>query len=498
MPIDIVCVAAVVAALTSLLWLVWARIKLRAQARFIRHQLRLESATQERYRDLVENASDPVLSLDFNSRFIAVNRAGEEALGYSADLLQQLELTDMIPAEDSEQVREVLARLVGGERNVLLQVTVRSPAGQHRVLEMNCRARYRGGCPQWVDVIARDITERKKAEEALRTAHETAEAASRAKSEFLANISHEIRTPMNGILGMTELILDRHLDGEQREHLHAVRDSSEALLRVLNDVLDFSKIEAGKMQLHASSFALAELIKDCTDLVTLRVRAKGLRIVSDIDPPLPGRLTGDRVRLRQVLMNLIGNAVKFTDAGEIAVLVSAETIDESRCMLHFAVRDTGIGIPPEQQQRVFEAFSQVDGSSTRRYGGTGLGLAISARLVGLLSGRIWVESQCGKGSTFHFTAQFTVAPEEPALAARQTDPVAGLANKATAQVLVPEDNRVNRTIELRALERAGYAVQAVELTAHAMCGDRERCLSAGMDDYLAKPLKAANLRACIE
>jgi signal transduction histidine kinase/FixJ family two-component response regulator len=392
--------------------------------------------------------------------------------------------------------------------------------------------------------LEQQVAERNRVNGDLLYAIDKAEEASRLKGEFLANMSHEIRTPMNGIIGFTQLALNTELTGDQRDYLETVERSAESLMQLLNDILDLSKIEAGKVEVDRAPFSMRECVESSTRTMLPAAQQKGLKLTWEVDPQIPDALVGDENRIRQVLLNLVGNAIKFADEGAVRVAVAMQPGPDCSLVAHFSVNDSGPGIAVEKQQIIFEPFRQADGSTTRRYGGTGLGLAISTGLVDLMGGRIWVESEVGRGSTFHFTAPFTLG--QPVLPSRSAAPSA-INECPPLSILVAEDNVVSQKLVMALLKERGHAVRLavnglavldeverqdfdlilmdiqmpemdglqataeiryregqtgkhtpiVAMTAHAMAGDRERCLDSGMDGYIAKPIHPGELMALI-
>ncbi len=379
-------------------------------------------------------------------------RQWKEMLGYAEGDLDNsiVQWQRMVHPEDLRTLQiRIDAHLKNQEGLFQAECRFKARDGQWRwcLLRGAVAARDAEGNPVRVLILQRDISEIKAAEAALISAKEAAEAANRARGAFLANMSHEVRTPMNGIIGMTELALDTDLDAEQRHYLKTVKSSAEALLTIVNDILDFSKIEAGKMEFESLAFSIQDIVLEAVRVLAVSAHKKGLELIADFRPDVPPRIVGDPTRLRQVIINLIGNAIKFTDRGEVVIRVEVDQRTEHSVFLRFSIRDTGMGIPADKQQAIFEAFSQADVSTTRRFGGTGLGLAISARLVQLMDGKIWLESVLGQGSVFSFTGRFGVE----AVLAEQS----GAARYQGRRALVVDDNATVGRYLVQLLEQLG-------------------------------------------
>jgi PAS domain S-box-containing protein len=533
---------------------------------------RAEEALREsegRFRGTFESAAVGIAHKDVNGRFLRVNETYCAIVGYTREELLARTFHDITYPEDLAAELEQYTRLMRGELSSysLEKRYVRKDGSLVWIDVTISLQRDAADRPAYAIAVLQDISERKRLEADLRRAKEAAEAANRSKDEFLANVSHEIRTPFGAILGMTELVLDTPLTDDQRQCLETVKSAADSLLGLVDDLLDFEKIEAGKLALVPAEFSLRPTMADALRALIVRAHLKGLELACDVEPDVPDALVGDAGRLRQVLLNLVGNAIKFTKQGEVAVRVEAVDVPApgGDAVLRFAVRDTGIGIPLDGRERIFRAFEQADSSTTREYGGTGLGLTIAARLVGLMGGTITVESEPGRGSTFSFTARFGQQPPSPErVVARLSDVLHEAAPPAPAAtplcILVAEDNEFNVRHLQRLLGKQGHDVRlanngrealtllgiegqgpkaegpltsdfdvllldlhmpeldgfqvvrairereraagghlpVIALTARSRQEDRERGLAAGMDDYLSKPIRAAELFAAID
>lgn len=409
--------------------------------------------SEQRIRSIVENVIDGIITIDSHGIIQTFNPAAERIFGYTANEIIGKNINYIVPEthkglHDTYLQRHIESaehEIIGKTREIIAQ----RKTGTTFPLELSV-SRMRIGNEIGFIGILRDISERKLIESQLVTAREEAERASRAKSDFLAIMSHEIRTPMNGILGMTHLVLDTELTQEQRDNLNMVNYSAESLLALINDILDFSRIEAGKLDFDYTDFRIRDRLDEIIRSLTVRTHEKSLDLVHSIDPEVPEIVCGDVGRLRQIIVNLVGNSIKFTEKGEIRLTVGVLSKTHDEVELKFEVRDTGIGIPPEKQKIIFKPFTQADSSTTRKYGGTGLGLAITNQLIEMMNGKIWVESEPGVGSSFHFTCRLGVSH-----ASEETDTKKDLAVVRGKKILVVDDNEINRTILKKTLEKYG-------------------------------------------
>jgi two-component system sensor histidine kinase/response regulator len=499
-------------------------------------------------RALIDNVPDLMYVKDTNSRFVIANASMARLIGVASpsELIEKTDF-DFYPRDvaaafydDEQQVIATKQPLFDrqeesfdAQNNKIWVLTTKVP-----LLDKNGRITGIAG-------VSRDITERKKVEQEMQRARETAEAASQAKSEFLANMSHEIRTPLNGVMGMTDLALDTQLTPEQRDYLETVKSSSDSLLTVINDILDFSKIEAGKIDLESTDFNLRESLESTLKSVAVRADEKNLELLCEVAPEVPEIVRGDSTRLRQVIVNLVGNAIKFTALGEIALRVGLESREATDCLLRFTVSDTGMGIAADKLESIFAPFSQADTSTTRKYGGTGLGLTISTRLVSMMGGTIGVESEIGHGSQFHFTVRLGTAAKDVKISSISFPEIL-----CGVKVLVVDDNRTNRRILEGMLGRWGMKSTLAEdgqqaldqlvdargkdqpfgliltdmhmpnmdgftliehirqrpelatatimmLTSAGHRGDAARCQELGVSAYLLKPIRQSELREAV-
>jgi PAS domain S-box-containing protein len=502
--------------------------------------------SEERFRLMGDTIPHGAWMADAEGRNIYISPLFLELVGMTFEQVKEFGWTGKMPPEDVEPTMRRWTECVRTGRDWEGEMRFPSPDGRwHTILSRGKPVRdAQGQIKAWVGINL-DITDRKRAEESLREAKAAAEAASEAKGRFLANISHELRTPMNAILGMVDLALQKTSEATARDFLSTARESADLLLALLNDLLDSAKIESGKLELESAPFSLRRVLDQTTQVLAVRASERGIAFSCRIPPEVPNALVGDHVRLRQVLLNLAGNGIKFTERGEVTVSVRVESQEAGEACLEFAVRDTGVGILQSDLDRIFHPFAQADASTTRRFGGTGLGLSISQSLVGMMGGRIWAESEPGQGSTFYFTVRLPLATELPSRS--ETFIEISSVPASSLRILLVEDNPANQKLAAYILQDRGHTVEIagdgrqalsmveqnqydmilmdvqmpgidgleatkairnrkdggprvpiIAMTAHAMKGDEERCLAAGMNGYLSKPIDGHEMIALVE
>ncbi|MGE3507991.1 MAG: PAS domain S-box protein, partial [Vicinamibacterales bacterium] len=514
-------------------------------ARDISERLRDEQsilASEQRFRRVVESLQEVLFETDLEGRWTYLNPAWTEITGFAVEESLGRNAREFVLDDDAELHDRRFGLLTRGDHALArYEVRFRTRDGGFRWIELHART-TQDATPTGTSGTLRDITEQRELSDALVRAGQEALAASRLKSEFVANMSHEVRTPINGVIGLTTILLDTTLTPEQLDLCEGIRSSAEALLTIVNDVLDLSKIEAGKLTIEPVSFELRKELSHALEPVSVRARRKGLTLRMSCGSDVPAVVISDPTRIRQVLINLADNAIKFTQQGAVTITVCTLRSDTETPRLRFEVTDQGIGIAADKLDAIFEKFTQADSSTTRKYGGSGLGLTICRQLVELMGGQIGVSSRVGDGSTFWFELPL-VADVRSSSATSVAGAAAPMA--AGVHVLVAEDNTINQKVARRFLEKLGCIVEIVEngeealrrvesgaydavfmdcqmprmdgyeatrriralpdratlpiiaMTAHAMRGDREKCLEAGMSDYLSKPLQPEALAAIV-
>jgi PAS domain S-box-containing protein len=511
--------------------------------------------SKEQLHAILNNSATVIFLKDITGHYLFINKRFEELFRISNEEISNKTDYDFFPKENAELFIYHDQKVIESQSLLKLEEVFPQSDGLHTYLSVKFPLYDTKGDIYAVCGMATDITERKKIEQELIQAKEAAESASHAKSEFLANMSHEIRTPMNAIIVLTQLALKTELTAKQRDFLTDIESSSQALLSIINDILDFSKIEAGKLSMESVNFNLENVLNRISNMLGMKIEEKGLKLFITIDTDIPHHLVGDPLRLGQILVNLTNNAIKFTEKGKIFIKVENLALETEKVKLHFSVQDTGIGISQEIMTHLFDAFTQADGSTTREFGGTGLGLAICKRLVEMMGGEIWIESQLGNGSIFNFTAFFgmrenqvsdknlgheniSLPPVSDKNAVFDHDKL--LQNIQGARILLAEDNAINQKVAREILESIGLVVEIVNngkealaaiahksgfdailmdvqmpemdgyeatqlikrqhrelpiiaMTAHAMSSDKNKCLDAGMNDYVSKPIDVDQL-----
>jgi PAS domain S-box-containing protein len=502
--------------------------------------------SEEKYRSLVENITEVIFSVDLKGKFTYISPLIEQFAGYKVEEIIGNPFTDYIHPDDLEGLVESFQKSLSGVIEPY-EFRVFDNNGKIKHLRSTSKLQYENSDPIGLHGILIDITHRKIFEEELTKAKEEAESAVKAKSQFLATISHEIRTPMNGVIGMTDLLLHTNLDNEQNDYVETIKSSGEILLSLINDILDFSKIESGKLKLENQPCNIKKCFNELVNAFSIYANEKKIKITTSIDEKVPNTFITDPGRIKQVLTNLISNAVKYTDSGEINISVQYISTTSDNIILQFSVKDTGIGISKESISQLFQPFTQLDASSTRKYGGTGLGLIISKHLVEMMKGKIKVESEQSKGSVFTFTITVKRDTENQKLNFEKKPLNFNLAQEIPLKILLVEDNLINQKVTVKLLKRFGYiidltangveAIEAVKkkyydiifmdiqmpvldgfeatkhilkmfpkekcptiiaMTAAVMKGDKERCLNSGMKDYIPKPVLPEAVQAAIE
>jgi PAS domain S-box-containing protein len=531
--------------LVALTWVWLLRRRVNAQTEALRLRLLREAELEESYSNIFKNASDVIYTHDRRGHVLAMNRAGEKVFGFSAIELLTMNFSDLLAAGQRDRFEGWISTIEdGGESPCEFEFATKS--GASKTLELSVHHVTQHGKTEF-DGIARDVTERKQAQAALEQAKAAAEAATLAKTRFLANMSHEIRTPLNSIIGMADSLAQTELSGQQRDYVSLFQRSGENLLGLINSILDLSRVESGQIQLEKRPFSPRAMVQSVITLMSRQAAVKGLDLTTEISDAIPAQIVGDEERMRQVLMNLIGNSLKFTERGSVVLHVhSSEDLSQvksSRVVLRFEVADTGIGIPADRIEAIFESFTQADASTTRKYGGTGLGLSIARGLVELMGGHMGVESEPGGGSRFVFAIPCETAPDAAA-AVEPVKEVKGAMQELppnwSAKILLAEDSEANRLViaaylqklpieldwapngivafEMSCRERYDLILMDIQmpemdgyeatrrirecereygtertpilaLTAHAFTEEAELCAQAGCDAMLTKPIR---------